>query len=71
MAEPEAYLSVEAVAHYFGINRSTVYRLARRGVFPGLKVGGQWRFSKGRLESWVSDQVAMKQLVSNRRRAKR
>ena len=55
----KAYLSVEEVAKRFGVNTTTAYRLAQRGVLPGFKVGNQWRFSPEMLESWVTDQVTV------------
>ena len=51
----KAYLTVEEVAKRFGVNPTTVYRLAQRGRLPGFKVGNQWRFSETRLEEWVAD----------------
>ena len=54
------YLSVEEVAAHFGLNPTTIYRLAQRGLLPGFKVGGQWRFSQEMLKAWVSNQVAGK-----------
>jgi len=56
------YLSVREVARYFGVTPSTVYRLAQQGLLPGLKVGGQWRFSEQMLESWAADQVTVERL---------
>lgn len=64
----KSYLSVEDVAKRFGINPTTVYRLAQRGVLPGFKVGVQWRFSRAMLESWVADQVTIKRLKAEDRR---
>ena len=49
------FLSVEDVAQRFGLNVTTVYRLAQRGKLPGFKIGNQWRFSEARLEEWVAD----------------
>ncbi len=57
----KSYWSVEDVAKRFGITATTVYRLAQRGVLPGFKIGGQWRFSPEMLESWVADQVTIEQ----------
>ena len=54
-ASEKAYLSVEQVAKRFGVNQTTVYRLAQRGQLPAFKVGNQWRFSEARLEEWVAD----------------
>ena len=50
-------LSIEGVARRLGVHYSTVYRLAREGVLPGFKVGGQWRFSEEMIESWIEDRV--------------
>lgn len=49
------YLTVEDVAQRFGVNITTVYRLAKRGRLPAFKVGNQWRFSESRLDEWVAD----------------
>ena len=68
MAET-AYLSVSDVARQFGIDAATVYRLAHRGMLPGFKVGGQWRFRQDMLESWVADQVTLKWLKAQDRDA--
>lgn len=56
------YLSVEEVAKHFGVNSTTVYRLAQRGILPGFKVGGQWRFSEELLEDWAVDQVTLERM---------
>ena len=58
----KAFLTVEEVARHFGVNMTTVYRLAQQGKLPGFKLGGQWRFSPDMLKDWVSDQVTIEQL---------
>lgn len=58
----KAFLSVEEVAEHFGVNTTTVYRLAQHGKLPGFKLGGQWRFSPEMLNHWVSDQVCAERL---------
>ena len=52
------YLSVEDVAKQFGLNTTTVYRLAQRGALPGFKVGGQWRFQRVDIDHWIEQQKA-------------
>ena len=56
------YLTVEQVADRFGLNLTTVYRLAQQGALPGFKIGSQWRFSEEMLESWVADRVTIEWL---------
>ena len=58
----KTFLTVEEVADKFGVNPTTVYRLAQRGALPGFKVGHQWRFSLDMLDSWVADQVTVEWL---------
>lgn len=60
--EARSYLTIEEVARRFGVNPTTVYRLAQRGTLPGFKIGNQWRFSLQMLESWVTDRVSMERL---------
>ena len=43
-------LDVGAAAKYLRITRATLYKLAKEKKIPGLKIGGQWRFSKERLD---------------------
>ena len=56
------YLSIEDVAERFGVNSTTIYRLAQRGSLPAFKVGSQWRFSEPLLEAWVEDQITLEWL---------
>ena len=65
------YLTIEEVASRFGLNLTTVYRLAQRGSLPGFKVGSQWRFSEAMLESWVADQVTVEWFRAGDRKAKK
>lgn len=50
-------LSVEEVAEYLGLSRDTVYRKARRGEIPGIRVGRSWRFPLDILEDWLRDRA--------------
>ena len=61
------YLTIEEVAKRFGVNPTTVYRLAQRGTLPGFKVGNQWRFSERMLESWVAQRVGARKLKATDR----
>jgi excisionase family DNA binding protein len=47
-------MTVEEVAGYLRIPRSSVYKLAQQGKIPCQKVGRHWRFHRPTLESWLS-----------------
>lgn len=51
-------MTLEEVARYLRLHRSTVYRLAGEGLIPGFKVGNQWRFAKERVDQWMAGQEA-------------
>lgn len=43
-------LDIRQASEYLQIKERTLYRLVGEGAIPGIKVGGQWRFSKKCLE---------------------
>jgi excisionase family DNA binding protein len=51
-------MTLEEVAKYLRLHRTTVYRLARESVIPGFKIGSQWRFNKTRVDQWMARQEA-------------
>lgn len=52
-------LTLKEVATYLKLAEKTAYRLAAEGKLPGFKVGGSWRFTRGDIEQWISDQKAV------------
>ena len=39
-------MTLEEVAKYLRVHKSTVYRMAREGSIPSSKVANQWRFDR-------------------------
>lgn len=54
---PHKLLTVRDLSREIGMHPMTVYRFAQRGLLPGFKVGGRWRFDRKLLDSWLVDQV--------------
>ncbi len=52
-------LTLKEVATYLKLAEKTAYRLAAEGKLPGFKVGGSWRFTRGDIKQWISDQKAV------------
>ena len=49
-------LTFDEAKKFLRTTTSTLYRLIQNGVVPASKVGGQWRFKKDRLDTWLLDQ---------------
>jgi excisionase family DNA binding protein len=48
-------LTIRDVAEYLKVTEKTVYGLAQKGIIPGFKVGGQWRFKREDIDQWIED----------------
>ena len=47
-------LTIVDLAAYLKLPRSTAYKLAQEGIFPGAKVGRHWRFHRTAIDRWLS-----------------
>jgi excisionase family DNA binding protein len=47
-------------ARYLGLHLITIYRLIKKGELPGFRIGGQWRFKKDLLDSWILSKINKK-----------
>lgn len=46
-------MTVREVAEYLKVKDRTIYRLVAQGDIPAFKVGGSWRFNKGKIDKWT------------------
>ena len=53
--QPREVLTLNEVAEYLRIPRSTAYKLAQEGKIPGQKVGRHWRFHRAVVGRWLGD----------------
>ncbi len=53
MTSQDDIFTISEVASLLKVTKKTVYGLAQRGDLPGFKVGGQWRFSRAAIDSWI------------------
>lgn len=60
-------LTIREVAEYLKVNEKTVYGLAQQNRIPAFKVGGQWRFRRGDIQSWIEDQKHERRRAARRR----
>lgn len=50
---PADVLTIEELAVYLKISKSTLYKLVREGKIPSQKVGRHWRFHKKAIDQWL------------------
>ena len=48
-------LTIEELAAYLKIPKSTLYKLVRKGRIPSQKIGQHWRFRKGAIDHWLEE----------------
>ena len=58
--KPSDVLTIEELADYLRIPKSTLYKLVREGKIPSQKIGRHWRFRKGAIDSWLDEPRASK-----------
>ena len=46
-------LTIDELAIYLKISKSTLYKLAQEGKLPGQKVGKHWRFKRDVIDHWL------------------
>lgn len=52
-------LTIDELAAYLKISKSTLYKLAREGKVPSNKVGRHWRFQKRSIDRWLERERAI------------
>ena len=49
-------MTVKQVAEYLQMDEHTIYKLARSGQIPSIKIAGQWRFKKDVIDKWIENE---------------
>jgi len=47
-------LTIDELAAYLKVSKSTLYKLAQNGDLPGQKVGKHWRFRRDIIDQWLA-----------------
>jgi len=53
-------LTIDELAQYLKVSKSTLYKLCQDGRVPGQKVGRHWRFRKATIDRWLEEHPSMK-----------
>jgi excisionase family DNA binding protein len=50
-------MRVTETAKYLGFHEQTIYRWARSGQIPAIRLGGTWVFRRGDVEDFLASQA--------------
>ena len=63
VAKPEAVgiyteiMTVHDLALYLKLSDAKIYRMAREGALPVIRIGKSWRFKKETIDDWLRNHV--------------
>lgn len=56
--QPSNVMTIDELADYLKIAKSSLYKLAQDGKLPAQKVGKHWRFSREAIDKWLARSVS-------------
>ncbi len=56
-------MTLEETAKYLKIGKSTLYKMAREGKIPAVKIANQWRLRKEDIDKWLHE-IRNKEILS-------
>ncbi|KAA0215756.1 MAG: DNA-binding protein [Leptolyngbya sp. PLA3] len=54
-ASPPEVMTIDELAAYLQVSKSSLYKLAQDGKVPGQKVGRHWRFRRETIDRWLDE----------------
>jgi excisionase family DNA binding protein len=55
--DDESLLTLRELASYIHLDEGTVFKLVSSGKLPGVQLDRQWRFKRGQIDAWITDQL--------------
>ena len=52
-------MTIEDLADYLKVTRRTIYDWLKHNKIPALKLVGQWRFKKDKIDDWLDGQTKL------------
>jgi excisionase family DNA binding protein len=59
-SEPRTVMTLQEIADYLRVTRSTIHRLLKRNQIPAFRVGRHWRFNVEEIDNWCSSRMLSK-----------
>ena len=64
-------MTLDDLAAYIKLSKSSLYKLCQAGKVPGTKIGRTWRFHKDVIDTWIKTGVPPTQAYGKTRAKKR
>jgi len=62
MMSSETLMTINDLSDYLKVTRRTVYEWLKGHKLPAVKLVGQWRFRKEKIDEWIEDQTRNKSI---------
>jgi excisionase family DNA binding protein len=60
-AAQETLMTLQEIADYLRVTRSTIHRMLKRNQIPAFRIGRHWRFNVEEIDNWCSSSVMSKE----------
>jgi excisionase family DNA binding protein len=64
-AAPATLMTLQEVADYLRVTRSTIHRMLKRNEIPAFRIGRHWRFNLEEINNWCASHALSKGLKGN------
>lgn len=55
-SQPAHLMTIDDLADYLKVKRRTIYDWLKHNKIPAVKLVGQWRFKKEKIDAWLENQ---------------
>jgi len=52
----DKWLTIDQIADYLQVSKEKIYKICQKGKMPASKLGGQWRFDRREIDTWLRKQ---------------
>jgi excisionase family DNA binding protein len=60
-ATPPTLMTLQEVADYLRVTRSTIHRILKRNQIPAFRIGRHWRFNLEEINNWCASRALSKE----------
>jgi len=50
-------MTIEDLSDYLKVTRRTIYEWVKHNKIPAIKLVGQWRFKKDKIDAWIENRT--------------